>query len=94
MRYELSDCEWTDIKPLLPNKPRGVRRVNDRRHLLGPAFGCPVARPAGELRSPHHLLQSVRSVAANVFFRRTKRDRRTEYQCGHLGFIHVGLRHL
>jgi hypothetical protein len=27
MRYELSDYEWTAIKPMLPNKPRGVRRV-------------------------------------------------------------------
>ena len=33
MRYELSDYEWTAIKPMLPNKPRGVRRVNDRRVL-------------------------------------------------------------
>ena len=35
MRYELSDHEWTAIKPMLPNKPRGVRRVNDRRVLNG-----------------------------------------------------------
>jgi len=35
MRYELSDCEWTAIKQMLPNKPRGVRRVNDRRVLNG-----------------------------------------------------------
>jgi transposase len=35
MRYELSDCEWTAIKPMLPNKPRGIRRVNDRRVLNG-----------------------------------------------------------
>ena len=27
MRYELSDYEWTTIKPMLPNKPRGVPRV-------------------------------------------------------------------
>jgi transposase len=27
MRYELSDFEWTAIKPMLPNKTRGVRRV-------------------------------------------------------------------
>jgi transposase len=33
MRYELSDEEWTAIKPTLPNKPRGVPRVNDRRVL-------------------------------------------------------------
>jgi transposase len=35
MRYELSDFEWTAIKPLLPNKPRGVPGVNDRRVLNG-----------------------------------------------------------
>ena len=35
MRYELSDEEWTIIKPMLPNKPRGVPRVNDRRVLNG-----------------------------------------------------------
>lgn len=35
MHYELSDYEWTAIKPMLPNKPRGVRRVNDRRVLNG-----------------------------------------------------------
>jgi len=34
MRYELSDYEWTAIKPML-DKPRGVRRVNDRRVLNG-----------------------------------------------------------
>ena len=31
MRYELTDFEWTAITPFLPNKPRGVPRVNDRR---------------------------------------------------------------
>src|SRR5262245_48988259 len=35
MRYELSDHEWAAIKPMLPNKPRGVPRVNDRRVLNG-----------------------------------------------------------
>ncbi len=25
MRYELADCEWDAIKPILPNKPRGIR---------------------------------------------------------------------
>jgi transposase len=24
------DCEWSVIMPMLPNKPRGVPRVNDR----------------------------------------------------------------
>jgi len=35
MRYEPSDYEWTAIKPMLPNKPRGVQRVNYRRVLNG-----------------------------------------------------------
>jgi transposase len=35
MRYELADYEWVAIKPMLPNKPRGVSRVNDRRVLDG-----------------------------------------------------------
>jgi transposase len=35
MRYELTDDEWTTIKPMLPNKPRDVPRVNDRRVLNG-----------------------------------------------------------
>src|SRR5260370_1154656 len=35
MRYELSDCEWSAIKPFLPNKPCGVPCVNDRRALNG-----------------------------------------------------------
>jgi transposase len=35
MRYELTDYEWTAIRPMLPNQPRGVPRVNDRRVLNG-----------------------------------------------------------
>ena len=33
MRYELNDYEWRVIKPMLPNKPRGVPRADDRRVL-------------------------------------------------------------
>ena len=35
MRYELDDYEWGVIQPMLPNKPRGVPRVDDRRVLNG-----------------------------------------------------------
>ena len=35
MRHELRDYEWAVIKSMLPNKPRGVPRVNDRRVLNG-----------------------------------------------------------
>ena len=34
-RHELTDEEWAVIQPLLPNKPRGVPRVDDRRVLNG-----------------------------------------------------------
>jgi transposase len=34
-RFDLSDKEWAIIRPLLPNKPRGVPRVDDRRILNG-----------------------------------------------------------
>jgi hypothetical protein len=68
MRYELTDYEWAAIRPMLPNKPRGVPRVNDRRVLNGIFWVLPVrgalAGPAGEFWSVHHLLQSLRSLAA------------------------------
>src|SRR6476620_9836019 len=35
MRYELTDYEWAAIRPMLPNKPRGVPRVDDRRVING-----------------------------------------------------------
>ena len=35
MRYELTDHEWAAIKPMLPNKPRGVPRTDDCRVLNG-----------------------------------------------------------
>ena len=34
-RFDLTDDEWSVIAPLLPNKPRGVPRVDDRRVLNG-----------------------------------------------------------
>ena len=34
-RYDLTDFEWCVIESLLPNKSRGVQRVDDRRVLNG-----------------------------------------------------------
>ncbi len=34
-RFDLTDFEWSVIEPLLPNKSRGVKRVDDRRVLNG-----------------------------------------------------------
>jgi transposase len=34
-RYDLSEAAWRLIEPLLPDKPRGVARVDDRRVING-----------------------------------------------------------
>ena len=34
-RYDLSEAEWRLIEPLLPDKPRRVARVDDRRVING-----------------------------------------------------------
>ena len=34
-RFDLTDFEWGLIQPVLPDKPRGVARVDDRRVLNG-----------------------------------------------------------
>ena len=47
MRYELSEYEWGFIRPMLPNKPRRVPRVDDRRipHAgLDRFVGLPLAK--------------------------------------------------
>ena len=63
MRYELSDYDWGVIRPMLPNKPRGIPRVpaHSQRDFLGLAIRCTVARSAGNLRSLYDLLQSLHS---------------------------------
>ena len=33
--FWLSDGQWSRLQPLLPNKPRGVPRVDDRRVISG-----------------------------------------------------------
>jgi transposase len=35
MRYELADFEWVAIRSFLPDKPRGIPGVDDRRVLNG-----------------------------------------------------------
>lgn len=37
--YEMTNREWSIIAPLLPNKPRGVPRVDDWR-MLNSALWC------------------------------------------------------
>jgi transposase len=48
-RYELTDTEWLIIEPLLPNKPRGVPRVDDRRVLNGILWRFRTGSPWAEI---------------------------------------------
>ena len=48
-RYELTDSEWKAIEPCLPNKPRGVPRVDDRRVLNGILLGLAIGRAMADL---------------------------------------------
>jgi transposase len=66
-RYDLTDFEWRVIEPLLPNKPRGVPRVDDRRVLNGIFWvlrsGAPWRDPARALWPEDHVLQPLRALA-------------------------------
>lgn len=48
-RCELTDFEWSIIEPLLPNKPRGVPRVDDRKVLNGIYWRLRSGSPWAEL---------------------------------------------
>ena len=50
MRYELTDFEWVAIRSFLPNKPRGVPRVDDRRVLTASFGSCAQALPGATCR--------------------------------------------
>jgi len=57
MRYALTDHEWAAIRPMLPNKPRGVPRLNDRRVLRHP-LGAAVPTLLAQSASHHPRLPS------------------------------------
>lgn len=48
-RYELTEFEWSILQPLLPNKPRGVPRVDDRRVLNGILWRFRTGSPWAEI---------------------------------------------
>lgn len=48
-RYELTESEWSVIQPSLPNKPRGVPRVGDRRVLNGILWRFRTGSPWAEI---------------------------------------------
>ena len=55
-RFDLTDFEWSVIQPLLPNKSRGVPRVDDRRVLNGIFWRLRTGAPWADIPSrygPH-----------------------------------------
>jgi hypothetical protein len=66
MRYELADFEWTAIKPMLPNKPRGVPRVNDRRVLNGIFWILRSGAPWRDLPAGRCLLATAHDAAVQM----------------------------
>jgi transposase len=76
MHYELSDYEWSVIKPMLPNKPRGVPRVADRRILNGIFWVLRSGAPWRDLSSSYgpHTTCYKRGAWANIPPKRNRRD--------------------
>src|SRR6476646_3356676 len=48
-RFDLTDAEWAMISPLLPQRPRGIARVHDRRVLNGIFWTLRTATPWRDL---------------------------------------------
>ena len=69
MRYELSDYEWSAIKPMLPDKPRGVRCVNDRRVLNGIFWVLRSGAPWRDLPENYGLYATCYNRARNLIER-------------------------
>jgi transposase len=96
MRYELSDLEWAAIKPILPNKPRGLPRVNDRRVLNGIFWILRSAAPWRDLPESfgplHYLLRSLCSLAEASLTGRSRRDgfAKNPCSCASIDTVFVG----
>ena len=66
MRYELTDFEWAAIRSFLPNKPRGVPRVDDRRVLNGIFWVLRSGAPWRDLRSERADQHAAAEVEAQT----------------------------
>ena len=75
--FWLSDEQWARLEPLLPNKPRGVPRVDDRRVISGIVHvllcGCRWKDAPRDRYGPHktlynrHVRWSAKGVWRKVF---------------------------
>ena len=64
MRYQLSESEWSIIGPMLPNKSRGVPRVDDRRTLDGIFWVLKSGAPWRDLPELSQILRRATSFGA------------------------------
>ncbi|MEM1088578.1 MAG: transposase [Pseudomonadota bacterium] len=67
----LTDEQFAHVQPLLPNKPRGVRRVDDRRGIIDVIRNGLMRRDAPERYGPNETLYKrfVRRLEIGVFDR-------------------------
>ena len=56
-RFDLTDFEWRIVQPLLPNKPRGVPRVDDRRVINGILWRFRTGSPWADIPNDMDLIQ-------------------------------------
>ena len=62
-RYDLTEFEWKTIQPLLPNKPRGVPSVDDRRVLNGIFYILRSGSPWADMPERYGLQRQFTTVS-------------------------------
>ena len=63
-RSDMRDFECNFIKELLPNKPRGVKRVDDRRVINGILYALRTGIPWRDM--PEQYGRGQRSITASI----------------------------
>ena len=72
-RFDLTDFEWSVIQPLLPQKSRGVKRVDDKRVLNGIFWRLRTGAPWADIPArygPHTTCVTVSTAGARRAFGR------------------------
>jgi len=62
-RFDLTDFEWSVIQPLLPQKSRGVPRVDDRRVSNGIFWRLRTGAPWADIPARYDLRKPLQPLA-------------------------------